>query len=676
MKSAGLYKIASLALICSSALASALRPESYRLFPDPEGQYPRLGACPDDHSCIFPPDLSQFLPGSYFDLRVELHAYDKNTSNPAPEAYSNFKTTVRKDGGKWRDVDDFFDYEETPALDNWNFEWVDSIETSLSEDAKPVDVAVTSRIWRKLKFDKPGTYDVSVQYGPKEGYTVRYTVIEKKAKNAILFIADGCNVGMITAARALARKHTSGKYHDLLSFEKFDNLGHVITHSVDGLVTDSANSASSYATGHKGSVSALGVYADSSADPFDDPKVELITELIRRRQPGKAVGVVSTAAGQDATPAAFYTHTRERGQMAHIVDQIVHGVPDWVDAVAPDVWLAGGAEYFKGEDAMNGTDYYSLMEDKFGYQVVMNKKDLNKYNGDDKLLGAFRTGNLDVWMERNIFVNNTVGNGAAPDLSGNDALGSDQPGLEDMTIKALEVLKKRGGKDGFFLMSEAASVDKQLHPLDFSRAWADLIEMDVTIGKTVEWLKKNGEYEDTLILFTSDHSHAFDVYGSVDQKYMAEHFSNKDMRDSIGLYAASGWPGYFDNDNDGFPDSWTPAITLAAGTNNFPDHYEAFTLATTPRSPASRDPHGAYVGNKEDSAGKYGKGLVMNGNLPVTSGQGVHSMADVFIYSNGPGSDSFKKTIENWNVFYGLTEALDLQRPTKDEKKHKHKHDK
>ena len=107
---------------------------------------------------------------------------------------------------------------------------------------------------------------------------------------------------MITAARALARQHTSGKYHSLLSFEDFDNLGHVITNSVDSLLTDSANSASSYATGHKSSVNALGVYADSSSDPFDDPKVELITELIRRRQPKKAIGIVSTAYGQVSHP--------------------------------------------------------------------------------------------------------------------------------------------------------------------------------------------------------------------------------------------------------------------------------------------------------------------------------------------------------------------------------------
>jgi hypothetical protein len=66
------------------------------------------------------------------------------------------------------------------------------------------------------------------------------------------------------------------------------------------------------------------------------------------------------------------------------------------------------------------------------------------------------------WIERNVYVNNTVGNKASPRNDGKDALGSDQPGLADMTVKALDTLKKRGGKNGFFLMSEAASVDKKV----------------------------------------------------------------------------------------------------------------------------------------------------------------------------------------------------------------------
>ncbi|KAI9276853.1 alkaline-phosphatase-like protein [Phascolomyces articulosus] len=661
------------------------RPGIYERIPDPEGQYPRLGACPDDHACIFPADVAQFLPGAYFDLRVELHSYDKKARTPAPEPYTQFKTTIRKNNGSWMDVNEFFGFQHPPELQHWHFSWIDSIETryakQLGLDKVPVDVNVSSRVWRKIKFDEPGTYDISVQYGPKDAYTVRYTVIQpktpsKKAKNAILFIADGCNTAMITAARAVSRKHTSGKYESFLSFEDFDNLGHIITHSIDGLVTDSANSASAYSTGHKARPNALGVYTDSSDDPFDDPKVELITELIRRRQPGKGIGIVTTAYGQDATPSSLYAHTSSRFAGDHIADQFVHGVStNWVNVTAPDVFLAGGAEYLRGPDALNQTDYHPLLK-QMNYQIVLDKHELNQYHSDDKLYGVFRKSNLDVWMERNVFINNTVGNKAAPDMSGKDALGTDQPGLEDMTIKALEVLKKRGGKDGFFLMSEAASVDKQLHTLDFPRSWADLLELDATIKKTVEWLKKNGEYEDTLILFTADHGHSFDVYGSVDVEFIQKHANQKkEMLNSIGVYERSGWPGYFDNDGDGFPDNWAPQITLAGGSNNGPDHYESWILSTDgPKLPAVKSQDKThFVANKQEMAGNYGDGLHWNGNIPLDQGLDVHSMTDVAIYSNGPGSDLFKKTMENWELFFKLTEALDLQHPTttapkKDEK--------
>lgn len=47
-----------------------------------------------------------------------------------------------------------------------------------------------------------------------------------------------------------------------------------MTHSIDSYITDSANSATALNTGHKSTVNALNVYVDSSADPFDDPKVE------------------------------------------------------------------------------------------------------------------------------------------------------------------------------------------------------------------------------------------------------------------------------------------------------------------------------------------------------------------------------------------------------------------
>ncbi len=85
----------------------------------------------------------------------------------------------------------------------------------------------------------------------------------------------------------------------------------VATAGSDSIITDSANSASAYATGHKSAVNAMGVYADRTADPFDDPKVETISSLVKRRG-GLSVGVVSNTEIQDATPAAMIAHTRRR----------------------------------------------------------------------------------------------------------------------------------------------------------------------------------------------------------------------------------------------------------------------------------------------------------------------------------------------------------------------------
>lgn len=59
-----------------------------------------------------------------------------------------------------------------------------------------------------------------------------------------------------------------------MAMDKFPVLGHQMTHSIDSFITDSANSAAALNSGHKASVNALNVYADSSKDPFDDPKVE------------------------------------------------------------------------------------------------------------------------------------------------------------------------------------------------------------------------------------------------------------------------------------------------------------------------------------------------------------------------------------------------------------------
>src|SRR5690606_12890516 len=146
------------------------------------------------------------------------------------------------------------------------------------------------------------------------------------------------------------------------------------------------------------------------------------------------------------------------------------------------------------------------------YQTVFTKTDLLKYTGKNPLLGIFHSGDMDVWLDRNVYKKNLEGKKTDPQGTGLPAL--DQPNLDQMVVKALEVLEKRHHESGWFLMAEAASIDKMMHPLDYDRGLADLLELDKSVGITQNWLKKHKLDKDTLILVTADHGHGFDVVGS------------------------------------------------------------------------------------------------------------------------------------------------------------------
>lgn len=110
------------------------------------------------------------------------------------------------------------------------------------------------------------------------------------------------------AARLLSKGIVEGKSLGKLAIDDMPRMAMVATAGSDSIITDSANSASAYATGHKSAVNAMGVYADRTADPFDDPKVETITSLAKRKN-GMAIGIVTNTEIEDATPAAMVART-------------------------------------------------------------------------------------------------------------------------------------------------------------------------------------------------------------------------------------------------------------------------------------------------------------------------------------------------------------------------------
>jgi len=160
---------------------------------------------------------------------------------------------------------------------------------------------------RDVAFTEPGTYTVSAKVVAGETMltkTVTYAVVTarptaRQAKNVILFIGDGMSLPIRTAARIVSRGLTEGKYNAMLEMDDMEAYAAVTTSGMESIATDSANSASAYATGHKSVVNAMGVYPDNTPDPTDDPRVETIVELVKRTR-HMAVGPLDVGTKTDA----------------------------------------------------------------------------------------------------------------------------------------------------------------------------------------------------------------------------------------------------------------------------------------------------------------------------------------------------------------------------------------
>lgn len=219
---------------------------------------------------------------------------------------------------------------------------------------------------------------------------------------------------------------------------------------------------------------------------------------------------MSTAYIADATPAALCAHTRSRNQYGLIVEEYLNGnvnattLPFGPGCMQPDVIFGGGAEQFLPSPAsFNGSDYYELFAEQ-GYNVVQNATSLEATSDDQKTLGIFTVSTMSTWLDRNVY---TEGLQVSEKPDGSEEPALDQPGLKQMTLKAIDILSKKAKKDGkgFFLMSvscatigmqyprsrllcalqEAASIDKQMHSMDYHRALGELLEFDDTIRQTL-----------------------------------------------------------------------------------------------------------------------------------------------------------------------------------------------
>ncbi len=608
-----------------------------------------------------PPIIARFLPGQRFDLQV----------------------TVRPDAGQTI----------SGVIFRVNGKPVSGVVSSTPATVSGLPANTTVWTLRAFSMNNDGTKTLSAEATQSDGQKVTATgnfeIVEiekggKKAKNIIYLIGDGFGASHRTAARIMLQGTQMGKSNAPLAVDKMPYLGLVNTASLNSIVTDSSPGAACYSTGNKSNNNQQGVFPDDTLAKFDNPRVELMGEYLARTQ-GKSLGIVTTADVFDATPGAFGTHTQDRGAGTGICDQYL----DEAASVAGlKVLLGGGRKWFlpnttPGSARSAANDYTHPAELAAGWGLAPGAIDPARDliadfqargfayasdgaslasipNSTEKLLGLFALSNMNVALDK---INKRRGVSTVV----NDYGFPDQPMLDEMTEKALKVLSK--DKDGFVLMIEAASIDKQAHNMDSERWILDTIEFDYAIEKCREFQAKN---PDTLVIVTADHEcGGVAVIG-------ASRVTNADLvaRSTSGLGTAPGGPragvvGAYDAAGfpiyliaaDGYPATTDPDYKMLIGYAGNADRNEDWLTNPLPLRDSQQPFNGVAPLNtyptgpvNRDAAGGFFLTGVMD---PANSGtSAVHTAGDIPLSAQGRGAKFFTGVMDNTDVFFKAMQAV------------------
>ncbi|XP_067619433.1 membrane-bound alkaline phosphatase-like [Eurosta solidaginis] len=360
------------------------------------------------------------------------------------------------------------------------------------------------------------------------------TLNTNKAKNVILFLGDGMGVTTHTAARNLI-----GGQEKYLAFEKFPYTGLSKTYCVDRIVSDSATTATAYLCGVKaikGTIGVCGQVEREDCESVLNTTNHVYSIAKWAMDAGKAAGVVTTTRITHASPAGNYAHVSERdweddsevkascgvdSKVPDIAYQLINGE----DGSKLSVMMGGGKKHFIDASLyMNGTrsDGLNLIaqyqQESARNAFVETISELNnlELNNYDRLLGIFADNHLQYHLETDEYTK--------------------QPTLEQMTRKALEFLSKK--QQGFFLFVEGGRIDTAHHKNMARLALDETVEF----SKAIQAARELTSEEDTLIVVTADHSHAFtyagyqyrasDIFGSApktpldDKPYLSLSYAN------------------------------------------------------------------------------------------------------------------------------------------------------
>lgn len=275
----------------------------------------------------------------------------------------------------------------------------------------------------------------------------------KRAKNVILFVADAGGVSVIHAASVLGYGAPLK-----LNIQQWPHLGLNETSPVDKYVSDSANGMSSIMTGVKTRNGVISQSADAERRKKDGAPTKTLLEYAEER--GLMTAVISTQSIADATPAATYAHSNDRGKWGEIFPQAFS--PRYGDGV--DVMFGAGRKKIGEQLSAQGTSFDKLSK-KHKRPIYSQLAEVPASNARPVVVG-------------------------------------DDMDVHAATLKALDLLEQ--SPNGYFM-----AVEWDAHTDDTLKGLQNVVNFDKLIAE----VQKRVNLDETLLLFTADHSFGLQVDG-------------------------------------------------------------------------------------------------------------------------------------------------------------------
>lgn len=300
-----------------------------------------------------------------------------------------------------------------------------------------------------------------------------------EANYIFYFIGDGMGPGAVMVTQNYLRT-TTERPDTALLMTTFPVASLCTTYSASSPVTDSAAAGTALATGTKTRNGMLGMAPDTTE----------VTSIARRLQTkGYGIGLVTTVAADDATPAAFYAHVPSRGMYHEIGRQAAASGYDFI----------GGAG-LRGFSDKNGLPTGLASEfDRYNYTTVRGTSGLDKTDAKKILM-----------LGTDTIHPNHLGYSIEASKNSFD--------ITDMTRAAIAHLQKNKPAT-FFLMVEGGAIDHGGHANDAGTVIHDTMKFDEALREAYNFYLAHPT--ETLIIVTADHETGGMSLGNIPMGYMA-----------------------------------------------------------------------------------------------------------------------------------------------------------